>query len=96
MIYRLKYTDKGAAQADLLSRGVLQEVEGDLVKSDRTHAVVYVGQIVDVPAELNDEGEVITEATFVDGYHVDVMLKDEEDFGEYEVFPNTPSHNFAQ
>ena len=96
MIYRLKYTDKGAAQADLLERGILQDVEGDLVKSDRTHAVVYVGQIVDVPAELNDQGEVITEAIFIEGYHVDVMLKDEEDFGAYEVFPNTPSHNFAQ
>ena len=96
MIYRLKYTDKEAAQQDLLSRGILQEVEGELVKADRTHAVVYVGRIVDVPAELDDEGNVIAEATFIEGYHVDVMLKDEEDFGAYEVFPETPSHNFAE
>jgi len=95
-IYKLKYTDKEAAQADLLQRGILQEVEGELTQTNRTHAVVYVGKIIDTPAQIDQDGNVIVEATFVEGYHVDVMLKDEENFGALEIFPATPYHKFAE
>tara|TARA_X000001382_G_scaffold130658_1_gene126322 strand:+ start:15 stop:353 length:339 start_codon:yes stop_codon:yes gene_type:complete len=33
-----------------------------------------VGLIVDTPAELNEEGEVTSEATFLDGIHVNIRL----------------------
>jgi len=33
-----------------------------------------VGLIVDTPAELNEEGEVVTEATYIDGVHVNIRL----------------------
>ena len=60
-----------------------------------TQAVVYIGKIVDVPATFDEEGEVLTDATFLDGYHVDVMLNEVVDFGTNEINPNSPSHTFA-
>jgi hypothetical protein len=95
MIYRLKYNDRAEAESDLLERQILQEVEGSLVRAERTHSVVWVGKIVDVEANYDDEGNELTAATFIEGYHVDVMLKDTEDFGAYEVHPDTPNHKWA-
>ena len=33
-----------------------------------------VGLIVDSPAELSEEGEIISEATYIDGVHVNIRL----------------------
>jgi len=95
-IYQLKYTDKQAAIFDLMDKGVLQSKEAYedeplrvTPNTEITKAVVWVGQIVDVPA--TDE----TEATFIDGYHVDVMLTETRDFGSAETFPKTPAHKFG-
>jgi len=95
-IYQLKYTDKQAAIFDLMDKGVLQSKEAYedeplrvTPNTEITKAVVWVGQIVDVPA--TDE----TEATFIDGYHVDVMLTETRDFGSAETFPKTPTHKFG-
>lgn len=95
MVYRLKYNSKEEAQQDLLQRGILMEVEGKLVKAERTHAIVYVGQIVDKAATYDEQGNELTAPIFIDGYHVDLMLKNEEDFGAYQVNPSTPSHKFG-
>lgn len=57
--------------------------------TDITKAVVWIGKIVDVPATEE------TEATFIDGYHVDVMLTETRDFGSAETLPKTPAHKFA-
>lgn len=58
MIYKLKYTDKESAVADLIAKGVIVENDkGFLNNADNTHAIVYVGDIIDL-----------------DGYHVDVMI----------------------
>ena len=95
-IYQLKYTDKQAAIFDLMDKGVLQSkaaYEDEPLRvtpnTEITKAVVWVGQIVDVPATEE------TEATFIDGYHVDVMLTETRDFGSAETFPKTPAHKFA-
>jgi len=37
-----------------------------------------VGLIVDTPAELGEEGEIISDATYVDGVHVNIRLMPSE------------------
>ena len=58
-----------------------------------------VGLIVDTPAELNEEGEVVTEATYVDGVHVNIRAVG-EDTSALEAYkvdpePNTPARVWA-
>jgi hypothetical protein len=89
MIYKLIYTNEAEAIADLLAKGVLVDIN---TYAQSTHAVVYIGKIVDTPAVVEDM-EVITPATFIDGYHVDVMTDLEIEF-ENAVIPNNPKHNF--
>ena len=58
-----------------------------------------VGLIVDTPAELNEEGEVVTEATYVDGVHVNIRAigEDTSALEDYRVDPepNTPARVWA-
>jgi hypothetical protein len=98
MTYKLIYTDQDTAIADLFQKGVLinaLDLEGNNVTaySPTTRAVVYIGQIVDTPAVFKDM-KVITPATYIDGYHVDVMTDIEIKF-DNEIFPNNPKHLFA-
>lgn len=97
MIYKLIYQDQAEAITDLLAKGVLintTDLQGNEVTSygANTEAVVYIGQIVDTPAVIEDM-EVVTPATFIDGYHVDIMVKLPIIFTN-EVTPNNPVHNF--
>jgi hypothetical protein len=86
MIHKLKYNSKEHAIQDLTDKGV---IGGAL-----THAIVYVGQIVDVEGTYDEEGNELTAPTFIDGYHVDIMTDDVLTF-ENEIFPNNPKHQFA-
>jgi hypothetical protein len=98
MIYKLIYTDHDSAVADLLSKGVLintTDKDGNEINtySQSTHAVVYIGKIVDTPAVVEDM-EIIKEATYLKGYHVDVMTDLEIEF-DNAITPNNPKHLFA-
>ena len=98
MITKLIYTDHDTAIADMLTKGVLintTDLNGNEINTyaPSTHAVVYIGQIVDTPAVV-ENFEVITPATYIDGYHVDVMTDLEIKF-DNEIFPNNPKHLFA-
>jgi hypothetical protein len=98
MIAKLIYTDHDSAIADLLAKGVLintTDKEGNEINtySQSTHAVVYIGQIVDTPAVVEDM-KVIKEATYLKGYHVDVMTDLEIEF-DNAITPNNPKHLFA-
>jgi hypothetical protein len=98
MIYKLIYTDHDSAIADLLAKGVLintTDLNGNEINTyaQSTHAVVYIGQIVDVPAVIENM-EVIKEATYLEGYHVDVMTDLEIEF-DNAITPNNPKHLFA-
>lgn len=91
--YKLKYTDKVEAEADLKLKGVLDE-ESNVTEGN---SVVQNIKIVSKEATYDDNGEVLTEAVFVEGYHVDVLSSDEEiDFGNKLVNPKpiTPAHKF--
>lgn len=94
-IYKLKYTDKETAIADLIAKGVYQEIEGELSYSEGIHAVVEVGLLIDQEANFDEKGNLLTEPTYRDGYHFDIMSEIEIDFGENETFPNHPKHTFA-
>ena len=58
-----------------------------------------VGLIVDTPAELNENGEVISDATYVDGVHVNIRAigEDTSALESYRVDPepNTPARVWA-
>jgi len=96
-IYKLIYTDHDTAISDLLAKGILintTDKDGNEINTyaQSTHAVVYIGKIVDTPAVVEDM-EVIIPATFIDGYHVDVMTDLEIEFPNA-ITPNNPKHEF--
>ena len=97
-IYKLKYTTKAAAMKDLLKKGVYVETTFNDVTSltygTGIHAVVEIGQIVLTPAVIEDM-LVITEATYLDGHHFDVMSEQSISFGKAEIEVNNPKHEFA-
>lgn len=98
MIYKLIYQDQDTAITDLLQKGVLintTDLQGNEVVTyaPTTHAVVHIGLIVDTPAVVEDM-KVITPATYLDGWHVDVMTDTEYNF-DNEIKPNNPKHVFA-
>ena len=94
-IYKLKYTDKETAIADLKAKGVYQEIDGELSYGNGIHAVVEVGLLIDQEATFDEEGNILTEPTYREGYHFDIMAEIEIDFGANAITPANPKHNFA-
>lgn len=82
-IYKLNYSDKETAVADLIAKGVYIETEDGLAYANGTQAVVYIRQILKA-----DE-------TYYDGVFYDVMTTDVIDFTPNEVFPVECVHSFA-
>jgi hypothetical protein len=93
-IYKLKYKNKETAMTDLLKKGVYVETDKGITYGTGIHAVVEIGQIVLTPAVIEDM-QVITDATYLDGYHFDVMSEQSISFGKAEIEVNNPKHNFA-
>ena len=94
-ICKLKYTDRETAIADLISKGVYQEIDGELSYGNGIDAVVEVGLLIDQEATFDEQGNLLTEPTYREGYHFDIMTDNVIDFGENETFPNHPKHTFA-
>lgn len=95
-IFKLQYADKDTAIADLIAKGVYVETtEDELVYANGTQAVVDIGQIVKVPGEYDDQGNVIIEPIYFNGVFYDVMTTEVIDFGVNEVFPIESVHSFA-
>jgi len=94
MIYKLKYTNKATAMKDLIKKGVYVETDKGLAYGTGIHAVVEIGQIVLTPPVIEDM-QVITEATYLDGHHFDVMSEQSISFGKAEIEVNNPKHEFA-
>jgi hypothetical protein len=91
-IYKLRYTDKETALADLLAKQVYVkktiDKEETLTFGKGVHAIVEIGKIV-----INEPTEKI-EPIFADGYHYDVMSEQDIDFGDNEIVVNNPKHGF--
>jgi len=99
-IYKLKYTDKETAIADLLAKKVYVEVENlnkeiTLSYGQGIQAIVEIGLIVLENGTYDDKFNVITEPVYADGYHYDVMSENKIDFGSNEIQVKTPKHIFA-
>jgi hypothetical protein len=97
-IYKLVYTDKETAIADLLAKGVYKEVKDlndDIVLAygDGIHAVVEIGLIVDVAGTYDEDFKELTPPVYADGYHYDVLTDNEIPF-ENVIEPKSPKHSF--
>ncbi len=98
-IYKLKYTDKENAIADLLAKGVYVEVENldkeiTLAYGQGIHAIVEIGLIVLENGTYDEEFNEITAPVYADGYHFDIMVNNEIDFGSNRMTPATSVHSF--
>ncbi len=89
-IYKLKYTDRATAITDLIAKGVIDINENN---TETTQAVVEIGLIVDTPAVIVDN-EIVTPATYIDGYHFDIMVNEKIDLGRAEIKIKNPKHTF--
>lgn len=92
-IYKLKYQNKEEALFDLVSKGVYIDTDEGLIFGDGIHAVVDIGLIILEQGTYDENGDVITEPIFADGYHYDVMSEVEIVF-ENEIIVNNPRHKF--
>ncbi len=65
---KYEFGSKSAASAKINALGIDEE-------GNPTHnnAIVRLGHIVVTPAEIDEEGNVITEAVMSDNYHIDVL-----------------------
>ena len=98
--YKLKYTDKEIAIADLLAKKVYVEVENlnkeiTLSYGQGIQAIVEIGLIVLENGTYDADFNEITAPVYADGYHYDVMSENEIDFGIAEVQVSNPKHTFA-
>ena len=90
-IYKLKYTDKEAAIADLIAKGVYTE---DLSFGNGIHAIVEIGKVILTDGTYDEQGNEITAPVYADGYHYDIMSEHEIAFDNV-ITPNNPKHQFA-
>jgi len=93
-IYKLVYTDKETALADLLAKNVYVEHEEGLVFGQGVQAIVEVGKIASQDATFDEQGNILTEPIFIDGYHYDIMVEHGIDFPNA-TNPKNPKHTFA-
>jgi hypothetical protein len=94
-IFKLSYTNKEAALADLTAKGIYVETEDGLTYGEGVAAIVEIGLIILEQGTYDEDGNVITEPVYADGYHYDVMSSELYDFGANLVEPKNPKHAFA-
>ena len=93
-IYKLQYNDKAQGDADLVSKGAWKvSEENEYIYTNGTQAIVYIGQIVEIPATYNGETE-LTPPVYYDGVFYDLMTTELYDFGVNEIFPKECVHSF--
>jgi hypothetical protein len=90
-ISKLQYPNKETALNDLIAKGVYTE---ELCYGQGIHAIVEIGLIVDKEGTFDDEGNVLTDPIYFNGYHYDVMSENIITF-ENEIEVNNPKHTFS-
>ena len=107
--YYLKFADEEQMRSVLFEKVPTkfedsEEPDGDPIPVEWEETQIFrntdiVGLIVDTPAELNEEGEVVTDATYVEGVHVNIRAvgEDTSALEDYRVDPepNTPARVWA-
>jgi hypothetical protein len=71
---KYKFGSKGACTTKINALGV--DEEGN---PTHPHAIVHLGHLVQTPAVLDEEGNVVTEAVLTEEYHVDVLWAGQPD-----------------
>jgi len=82
---KLAYASKLSLLNALKTRGIMEEVEGELVNAKGTHSIVELGNIVIEAGEYDANGNETKAPVFSDKYHADIMTEQEYDFGVNEV-----------
>ena len=90
-IYKLRYNDRATAITDLIAKGVIDTNENN---TSITQSVVELGIIVLTSGTYDENGIETTAPTYADGYHFDVMVTTEIDFGTARVTPTNVKHAF--
>jgi hypothetical protein len=90
-IYKLRYTNRATAINDLIAKGVIDTNENN---TSITQSVVELGIIVLTSGTYDSNYNVITEPTYADGYHFDIMVTQAIDFGTARVTPTNVKHAF--
>jgi len=71
---KYQFGSKSAATAKINALGVDEDNN-----PTHNHAIVRLGNLVLTPAEIDEEGNIITEAVLTDTYHIDVLWDGEPD-----------------
>ena len=88
-------TNRQTGQSEMKDQVAVISMIGEMLYADGIDAVVEVGLIIDQEATFDEQGNMLTEPTYREGYHFDIMSEKEINFGENEIFPNNPKHTFA-
>lgn len=75
---KYQFGSKGAATAKINALGTATDEDGNTYPT-HNHAIVHLGNIVVTPAELDEDGNIVTEAVLSDTYHIDVLWDGEAD-----------------
>ncbi len=91
--YKLKYIDKYTAIEDLKNRGyIIESDDGDIWRED-IKGIIHVGNIPLTKGEYDNEGTVLIEPTYKEGWHVDVYSEREDlTFNAETTNPANPYH----
>lgn len=73
-VYRLNYASKEGFEEAMEDRGILVEVEGQLINGPNTLSIVRLGNIVETPATFDNEGNELTPAVMSSRYHADIKV----------------------
>lgn len=77
-VFKLRYPTKEIGIADLLAKGLLLKVDNDgketIIEGQHNLGYYCSGILVDAQATFDAKGEELTPSTFLEGYHIDVMI----------------------
>lgn len=65
---KYQFGSKGSATTKINALGI--DEEGN---PTHNHAIVHLGHLVETPAEIDEEGNIVTEAVLSSTYHIDVL-----------------------
>ena len=93
MTHFIRFPDETTGTAALESAGLLTE-DGEFITASHNHALDVIGTI-SRGGEWDEEGNVITAPTVLDGWHVNYAGELPECWEEYRVEPQNPMRVWA-
>ncbi len=75
---KYSFGSKSAATTKINALGTATDEEGNTYPTHK-NAIVHLGNIVVTPADIDADGNIVTEAVMSDTYHIDVLWDGEPD-----------------